>query len=220
MTRWSFGSDPCRRQPYEDSGLQARCTLQIVPFLSVFATNSLDSLPIASGYRNLRLGLVGATRLNTAFCKSGMLSTALMYCNVCKFGTNQHVSAISVNAADYLTHCSAALIVALPHRALLNSYFPANIRSSCLRLRASTTAEFGCWMVNCSLEGSGFSILAGARVRQAACFAVPGCLGYCCAFYRYYHLRNVWKRKVQVASQALVPGCSPLTATCLVMQQR
>ena len=82
-------------------------------------------------------------------------------------------------------HCSAASLPACSTllRAVLN--FPANIRSSGLRLRASHTAEFGCWMVNCASESSGFSILAGARVRQAACFAVPGCLGYCCAFYRY-----------------------------------
>lgn len=65
------------------------------------------------------------------------------------------------------------------------SFPPAKIRSSCPRLRANFSQQFGCWMVNCSSEGSGVNILAGARVRQAACFAVPGCLGYCCAFYRY-----------------------------------
>lgn len=99
------------------------------------------------------------------------------------------------------------------------SCFPANIRSSCLRLRASTTAKLGCWMVNCSSEGSGFSILAGAWVRQAACFAVPGCLGYCCAFYRYSYIHS----RLQTRSSRFAntyTRFSPLTASCPAMQQR
>ena len=135
---------------------------------------------------------IEASHLNrgsTAFLEA-CLYTSVKYCDINDFPTFpvNFASPQSTKWSRLYEDPTALQPVFLARRTLLpvaRSFSPAKIRSSCPRLRANFSQQFGCWMVNCSSEGSGVNILAGARVRQAACFAVPGCLGHCCAFYRY-----------------------------------
>lgn len=92
-------------------------------------------------------------------------------------------SALNRSRLDVSLLSSLALPARCTQSFAFSQLFSVTILSYRPRLRANTSKCALYWMVNSFSEGSTF-ILAGVRVRQAACFAVPGYLGYCCAFYR------------------------------------
>lgn len=171
-----------------------RICLMLCAVACSYSLDALEHQPVSPAPIGLqepsRLAAGGLRRATwtgiNCISRSVPLDTSVKYCEINDLTTFpvNFASPNRQNGAD----CTALQPVFSARCTLfpvVRSFPPAKIRSSCPRLRANFSQQFGCWMVNCSSEGSGVNILAGARVRQAACFAVPGCLGYCCAFYRY-----------------------------------